>query len=220
MNNAPEDIEDAGDWWTDMEETIPSAPSLNMEQLEAIESIQDWLKTPSSYYLLSGAAGTGKTFCVQELVNRVRGKIVFTAPTNKATKVLRVTLTTDEYTPICKTIYSLLGLQLTPNGAVKQIKSPEDPVDLSTIKLIVVDEASMVNGILTEEIKKAVGNYKLKVLFMGDENQLPPVGEGLSQVWKTVENRSELFQVMRFENQILELANRIKKQVNHPAPNI
>ena len=42
--------------------------------------------------LLEGSAGTGKTFCIRELPNRMKGRIVYTAPTNKATKELAKSL--------------------------------------------------------------------------------------------------------------------------------
>lgn len=207
--------------WLDEVHTIPDF-SLNPDQSKAIAAIMDWLVNSNSpYFLLSGAAGTGKTFTVQDLVNQIDGKIAFTAPTNKATKVLRSALTSDEYKPICRTIYSLLGLRMEANGAVKQLSAPEDPVDLSSIKLVVVDEASMVNKTLMREIEKASNNYgRLRFLFMGDKNQLPPVNEKASLVWSLPLARAELKQVMRFDNQILTLARRIEKLVDHPAPSI
>ena len=188
MNQTMEDDQEGGgdfesqeekEWFegNSLDALIPDGPQLNSGQQAAIEQIMDWMKSSSSYFLLSGDAGTGKTFCVQDLLERVKGNIVFTAPTNKATKVLRNTLTSEDYKPVCRTIYSLLGLKLSPDGAVKKLKAPDDPVDLKKIALVVVDEGSMVNKQLTQEIVKAVGNFKLKFLFMGDQNQLPPVGE-------------------------------------------
>lgn len=201
---------------------VPSAFNLNPDQQAAVKRILEWLwEGDSPYFLLAGAAGTGKTYAIQALVDQINGKIVFTAPTNKATKVLRATLTTEDYKPICRTIYSLLGLKMEANGAIKQLTAPEDPVDLRAITLVVVDEASMVNQALMGEIEKAAENYgRLKFLFMGDRNQLPPVNEKASMVWELDMPRAELYQVMRFDNQILDLARKIEKQVDHPAPTI
>lgn len=200
---------------------IPPRFTLNPDQQKAVDAIMRWMGGQEPFFLLSGAAGTGKTYAVQALIDQINGKIVFTAPTNKATKVLRATLTSPDYTPICKTIYSLLGLRMEANGLVKQLKSPEDPVDLGSIKLVVVDEASMVNKALMAEIEKAVDNYgKLKFLFMGDDNQLPPVNEKGSMVWGLEMPCALLTQVMRFDNQILTLAQEIAGKVNHPAPSI
>ena len=204
-----------------LEENIePPVFSLNIDQQKAVRDILEWIPSENPYFLLSGAAGTGKTFAIKALIDEIDGRIIFTAPTNKATKVLRATLTTKDYSPICRTIYSLLGLKMEANGEVKQLKSPDDPVDLKSIALVVVDEASMINQILMQEIEKAVDNYGLKFLFLGDANQLPPVNEKASAVWGMVDNKAELQKVMRFDNQILVLANEIKEKVNHPAPSI
>ena len=92
---------------------------LNAEQSAALEAIENWLSGSSSFFVLSGGAGTGKTFCIRELVNRVKGRFIFTAPTNKATRALRESVTSKEYHPETRTIYSLLGLRLEPNGEVK-----------------------------------------------------------------------------------------------------
>lgn len=194
---------------------------LNNDQQMALTAILGWLdNSRSPYFILSGSAGTGKTYTVQALIEELDERIVFTAPTNKATKVLRAMLTTDDYKPICKTIYSLLGLRMEPDGAVKKLTAPEDPVDLKSVYLIVVDEASMVNRELMVEIEKAIENFDCRILFLGDPNQLPPVNQRISTVWNLDCPRATLQQVMRFDNQILALANRICRVVDHPAPAI
>lgn len=196
--------------------------TLNADQLLALGQIMRWLDDPlgSPYFVLKGYAGTGKTFTVKELVKQFKGRIVFTAPTNKATKVLRSTLTTDQYKPECRTIYSLLGLRLEPSGEVRELKVPEDPIDLSEFRLVVVDEGSMLNKQVMGHIDNALSGFKgLRVLFMGDAAQLPPVKERESPIWK-LPNFATLSKVMRHDNQILQLATAIRKIVDHPAPSL
>lgn len=193
---------------------------LNPEQSAAIDAMITFLDGPEeSFFLLKGSAGTGKTYCIQELINRIRGRLVFTAPTNKATKVLRATLTSDAYKPDCRTIYSLLGLRLEANGEVKELASPEDPIDLTQFRAVIVDEASMVNDILTTFIKQTAETFGVKFIFLGDPAQLPPVGEQRSNVWR-IKNTAILTKVERHDNQILELATRLRGVVDHPAPSI
>lgn len=193
---------------------------LNAEQQAAVGLIAEFLKEEGkSFFLLKGYAGTGKTFSIQALMETVKGRLIFTAPTNKATKVLRDTLTSDTYRPECRTIYSLLGLKLEPNGEVKELTSPEDPVDLSQYKAIIVDEGSMVNENLVVHIKKAAKDFGVKFIFLADFAQLPPVGEGQSAVGG-ITNMAELKTVMRHDNQILKLVTRIRSVVDHPAPTI
>lgn len=63
---------------------------LNNEQAAALEAIEKWLKPEDveQFFVLSGSAGTGKTTLVRQLSDKMRGRLVFTAPTNKATRVL------------------------------------------------------------------------------------------------------------------------------------
>ena len=193
--------------------------ALTLEQGAALEAIKDFLRDPEKqFFLLSGYAGTGKTYCIQHLVGLVRGRLIFTAPTNKATKVLRDTLTTDRYKPETRTIYSLLGLRLEANGEVKELTVPEDPLDLTQYRAVIVDEASMINANLFRFIKQTADTQHIKFIFMGDPAQLPPVGEARSPVWTQCHAASELRTVMRYDNQILALATALRGQVDHPAP--
>ena len=194
----------------------------NAGQLKATDMMLEFLESDESFFLLSGAAGTGKTTCIKYLVETTERKIVFTAPTNKATKVLRSTLTTEDFFPACRTIYSLLGLKLEPDGAIKTIKSPDRPIDLTEYRIIVVDEASMVNELLWKILVDTAKHQGVKFIFLGDQNQLPPVGEARSKVWEhiTEGNRVDLLEVMRFDNQILTLAEQIKTQIGRFCPTI
>lgn len=193
----------------------------NQEQSAAIEATLAFLESKDKrFFLLSGFAGTGKTFCIKHLADKVKGRFVFTAPTNKATKVIRDTMTTETFKPECRTIYSLLGLRLEANGEVKQLAAPEDPVDLSQYRAVIVDEASMVNRSLFDFIKQIAAVQGVKFIFMGDAAQLPPVGEDSSPIWKNFDATSRLEKVMRHDNQILTLATAIRKVVDHPAPRI
>lgn len=193
---------------------------LNNEQAQALAAIDSFLKSSAgNFFVLSGSAGTGKTFCIRELTNLTKGRFIFTAPTNKATKVLRESVTQDDYKPECRTIYSLLGLRLEASGEIKELKAPEDPIDLSQYRAVIVDEGSMVNAQLFSHIQTTADKYHIKFLFLGDAAQLPPVGEAASPIWKLPVG-SKLLKVMRHDNQILELATRLREQVDRVAPTI
>lgn len=198
--------------------------NLTDEQTAALASIVEFLTTPPTlgqddFFLLSGSAGTGKTFCIRELTNQTRGRFIFTAPTNKATKVLRESVTSKDYKPECRTIYSLLGLRLEANGEVKELKAPEEMIDLSQYKAVIVDEGSMVNSVLLGHIKKTSQEFNIKFIFLGDPAQLPPVGEQSSGIW-TIPRTAHLTKVLRHDNQILELATRLRAQVDKFSPSI
>lgn len=196
---------------------LSDAPALNAAQASALEALVEWLSAPlgqsgDPFRVLKGYAGAGKTFMLRQLPNRVRGRIVWTAPTNKATKCLREALTADDYKPDCRTVYSLLGLRLEANGEVKELSQPEDPVDLSTYLLVVVDEAFMVNKALMAAINAAHNTSGVRFLFVGDPCQLPPVKEDKSPV-EALPVIAELTEVMRHDNQILTMATHIRSQI-------
>lgn len=197
---------------------------LNSDQTSAIESILEFLRDPSAgyFFLLEGPAGTGKTYCIQELVNRRKGRFIFTAPTNKATKILRSSMSRDGYRPECRTIYSLLGLRLEANGEIKEIAAPsaEEIVDLTDYEAVIVDEASMVNAQLSSFIRQTAEEQGVKFIFMGDPSQLPPVKELHSPIWSMADAKASLHQIMRYDNQILQLATEIRGLTSHPAPSI
>ena len=218
------------------EEAIAAPPEMQPtpEQASAlagmIEFIEDYAADHSDpFFCLKGYAGTGKSYSITLLAkdklpdDRQRfkpGQICFTAPTNKAVKVLRNYLDGAglQASP-SKTIYSLLGLSLQANGEVKELAKPEEPVDLSGFKVIVVDEASMVNRFLMDAIREASAEWNVPFIFMGDPAQLPPVGEITSPVWK-VNRGAELTTVMRYGNSMLDLATSIRKVVDSPFPSI
>lgn len=200
---------------------MTSIPQLTDEQKAALTTIEDWLadKDGGSFFVLKGGAGTGKTFCIRQLIAKHKGRIVFTAPTNKAVKVLRDSLTTDDYKPECMTTFSLLGLTMSANGEVKELSAREDPIDLSHYRIVVVDEGSMVSKILMKHIEVNAGQYKLRVIFMGDNAQLPPVKEDESPIWK-IAKQVELKTVMRHDNQVLNLVTSIRSKVFQLAPKL
>lgn len=209
----------------DDDEVLPEiSPFLpTSDQSAALETIRTWRTNPSEkFFLLQGYAGTGKSFCITEVAKTdpKPHRICFTAPTNKAVKVLRNYLNSQglQSSP-SKTIYSLLGLSLSPNGEVKELSRPEEPVDLSAYDLIVIDEASMVNRFLMEAIEDAYAEWKVPFLFMGDPAQLPPIGEIRSPCF-SIENSVTLTEVLRYGNSMLDLATAIRNVVDSPFPKI
>ena len=204
------------------------------EQASALSAMIDFLEAFQSdksqrFFTLKGYAGTGKSYSITLLAKDTLpddsprfkpSQICFTAPTNKAVKVLRNYLDgADLRASPSKTIYSLLGLSLQANGEVKELSKPDEPVDLSGYKVIIVDEASMVNRFLMDAIREASESWNVPFIFMGDPAQLPPVGEITSPVWK-VELGAELTTVMRYGNSMLDLATAIRKVVDNPFPSI
>jgi exodeoxyribonuclease-5 len=193
---------------------------LNPEQELAVTALLDFIADPdpeSPFFVLKGFAGTGKTFIMRTVIERcsksAQGRFAFTSPTNKAAKVLR------SVTGSACTIYSLLGLRIEKNGELKTLTTGEKPADLSELDVIFLDEASMVNRFLFKLLGEIAGESNLKIVFMGDAGQLPPVGEAESPVWAEP-NGAALTKVMRHDNQILTLVTAIREQINSWTPSI
>ena len=210
---------------------VVAPPPLNPDQESALQAAIAWINDPDAppFHIIKGYAGTGKTFTVKSFVDRLKGKFVFCAPPNKATKVLRESFSGTGYKPDCRTIYSLLGLRLEANGEIKELKvkeirADEEPLDLSSFRCVIVDEASMLPlMLLRDHITRAANETGARFLFMGDPAQLPPVKEPRSPVWGLSDHgipTSELTKVMRHDNQILTLVTRIRQEVDKPSPKI
>jgi exodeoxyribonuclease V alpha subunit len=184
-------------------------------QIAAIE-----LGMNASVMLLTGGPGTGKTTVVRGLVEvyaELHGltldpkdyakkqepfPIILAAPTGRAAKRL------NESTGLpSMTIHRLLGF----TGHEKEEESERDIKG----KLIIIDEMSMVDTWLAHQLLKAIPEGA-QVIFVGDQDQLPPVGPG--QVLKDLLASKriptvELTDIYRQSagSSIIELAHQMKK---------
>ena len=192
--------------------------TLSKDQEEALSKINKWLETDKRFFILQGFAGTGKSFLMDLIAKRDIPNMFFTATTNKACKVLEGHINL----PV-KTIYSLLGLKMVEkeDKLVLSFPNPNKKPHFPKGSIIVIDEASMV-GL---ELLKLI--YKLpdvRVIFVGDPAQLPPVGEPMSGAWKMTDDsscRSMLRTVMRNDNELLNLATKIRaclREQNYTSP--
>lgn len=175
---------------------------LNDGQTAAFLDIQNWLMGDLPYFFLSGQAGTGKTALahfIKRWAEEELGKWVHvTATTNKAAAVLTATLPDLEE---AGTIYSLLGLKVVNNfstgGQYLQKTNSQNPPEYGS--LVLVDEASMVDPELMDHLNDAVRDLNLRVLFIGDAFQLPPVNAGTMPVTSEHIPVSYLTEIMRAE---------------------
>jgi exodeoxyribonuclease V alpha subunit len=116
--------------------------------------------------VITGGPGTGKTTTLRgivQLVHARRGRVVLAAPTGRAAKRLA-----DATGASASTIHRLL--ELRPGGSY-EARAPLDA------DLVIIDEASMMDLPLCDALLKAVPSGA-HVLFVGDADQLPPVGPG------------------------------------------
>lgn len=150
-------------------------------------------------FLLSGFAGSGKSFLVNYIVDLVRDeykmirlihpaarepKFYFTATTNKAARVLGNFIGAD-----ATTIHQLIGLTVRNNfstGTTFLAESREGGKDLDN-SIVVIDEGSMITRELLQWIrKKATEAVNCKVMYIGDNYQLPPINETSSPLFDAI----------------------------------
>lgn len=129
-------------------------------------------KTRPFIAVLAGYAGTGKTTMLKVFAEELGYPIIVT-PTGKA--ALRV----KEATGLAaKTIHSWLydPWEDEQTGEVKYTrKNPEEMDTGDGFPVVVIDESSMVNEDLWNEIHDACTVLKQNILIVGDGFQLPPV---------------------------------------------
>jgi len=183
--------------------------TLNSTQRDAVDTMHEFAAGDEPFFLLEGFAGTGKSTCVMTFVKEYEGSITLTAPTNKATKVLRQLCDREGGISETSTIFSLLGLRLDSEGEVREVSAYDGGNRADQYKIVVVDEAFMLNKNVWKYITQTAFDEGVKFIFMGDPAQLPPVGETESPV-ATVRFKRVLTEVMRHDNQILTLATHLR----------
>lgn len=188
---------------------------LNSDQRGGVDRMLEFAESDDPFFLLDGRAGTGKSTSAQTFARETDQSVVFTAPTNKATKVLKQMCETELQGLVpCRTIYSLLGLRMDNSGEVRKVRAADDFNQARNYQVVVVDEGSMANSGLMYHIERTAKNEGVKFLFMADVTQLPPVGEERSQVFD-IENRWQLDKVERHDNQILTFATHMRDCILH-----
>ncbi|MGN1061117.1 MAG: ATP-dependent RecD-like DNA helicase [Candidatus Coproplasma sp.] len=183
---------------------------LNSDQKVADKKISDWyFKGTKQVFVLTGYAGTGKTALIKHTVLETLGlddsfSAAFVTPTGKAATVLLKS-------GVCAcTLHRLIYQSQTIEQEVevngKKIKVEKlifkrrESID-KAIKLIIIDEASMVS----DEVLADILNFGVKVLLCGDDAQLPPV-EGFNSFLKQPDHTLTQIVRQQQDNPIIKLA--------------
>lgn len=170
---------------------------------------------------LTGPAGSGKSTIIKEIIRRstIRN-VAVSAPTHQAKTIInKITGYPGE------TIQALLGLRPNTNmedfDPTNVMFMPQGLEKISNYKLIFIDECSMIGGYIDNLIYKLSKEYKVKVLYIGDRYQLPPVEKGQDN--KTVQisptfrkyPQVELTEIMRQDasNPVNELIHMAREDV-------
>ena len=134
------------------------------------------IATSGAVGCLIGTPGTGKSSSASRLISAVvrcrgAGRVAVCCPTGKAAVRITELLNANGVDIAARTIHSTLGFGGGPGGFNYGRDNP------LPIEFLFVDETSMVDCSLMASLLRAVAPGT-NILFIGDPNQLPPVGHG------------------------------------------
>ena len=176
---------------------------LTKNQKIAVQKALQWYYLDSyfkNYFILCGLAGTGKSTVVRYIIEALalppHYKVLFATPTGKA--ALRLRMNGLDANTIHKTFYNVYK---SKNGEVRFSKKRKLETN---IKLIVIDEFSMINDAMISDIL----SFRVPTIFLGDNHQIPPVFGRNSLIANEKNINVLLTEIMRQsdESGILDLA--------------
>ena len=149
--------------------------TLSKDQLDAKQTILDWIhsRQRSSYLTLGGYAGTGKSSLIADVRKSLprNWRVAFAAYTGKASGVMKnklIDANAVNMNDYVGTIHGLCYHVRTDPDTNLNVFERKHYLDYN---LIIVDEASMVNQDLFQDLRL----YGIPILFVGDHGQLPPI---------------------------------------------
>lgn len=155
-------------------------PTLTVDPLSPHQVARLTLATGRHLGILGGSPGTGKTFTAAQIISALGNEIGFdqiaaAAPTGKAAVRLSEAMNSYGIPLVARTIHSLLVVESQEgNGGWSFKHNRMEPLPF---KVLVIDESSMIDTDLMASLMAARAKDCL-VLFIGDVQQLPPVGHG------------------------------------------
>ena len=199
---------------TKLTATSSSPIVLTPDQEQAVGNIMKFIEDNSTrHYLLEGPAGSGKTTIIHHIVGRFLEprNVLLTAPTNQAATILReIASSSVEST----TIHKALGLTMDVGSQYEQVLVNRGDSIVDSYKLVVVDECSMIGAQLYDLITRSGA----KILFMGDQAQLPPVNEDISRSFHTRQKTALKAIVRQDTGPLLAYLSRVRASIDGTLP--
>jgi ATP-dependent exoDNAse (exonuclease V) alpha subunit len=170
---------------------------------------------------LIGAGGVGKTYLLKAVIQNCNlnySQIGLSAPSHKACRVLRNSIRGVPCN--VNTIQSDFGFK--PNYDIEKFDinnvtfSSFGRIKVEDYSLYIVDESSMLNRSLIAYIDKIMKKYRIKLIYCGDDLQIPPVNERDSYAFKGVQS-FHLNQIVRQDedNPIRELTELLRNDIKN-----
>ena len=180
---------------------------LSDDQSAALTAVLAALRGPAREASLAGAAGTGKTTLMREVLAQWGGGVLLLAPTGKAARRLSEVTGCDAQT-VHSALYGSVEEQRDERGRERLAFGERKGL---VAGLVVVDEASMVSAALAADLRAACRAGGTPLLWVGDHEQLPPV-EGERGV--DLDNATAVLSVVHrqaLESPVLDLATHVRE---------
>lgn len=182
----------------------------NKKQALGLEKLNEFItQNEHKIFYLLGYAGTGKTFLIGYFIRKIlmeykKKKIYICAPTHQALKIIEscVSANVDNRSEeINKTIYFTTihkFLEFKPiidniNGTKKFTSKNNMQKNYNENVFVIIDECSMISQEMANKLDIFITSNKIKIIFMGDNKQLPPVGELESMIFTTIPENYEYY---------------------------
>jgi ATP-dependent exoDNAse (exonuclease V) alpha subunit len=153
-------------------------------QKQKVEEALEILKK-SNRLLIKGSAGVGKTTLIRFMLPFLKGKIVFSAPTHTAVGVIEKNISKEPNYKFSTIHRELQYKKIIDNKTGEKYFRPEinkNYPPLKNVSFFILDEASMIGVDMLDNIEKYCPPY-CKLIFLGDDKQLFPVGESYKSVF-------------------------------------
>lgn len=187
-------------------------------QSSGLYKVRNVLSTPwheRKHQVICGPAGTGKTFLLRQVLDLVKDmQIAFCAPTHQAKSVLSEMVGREAHT-----IHALMKIHPETYEDTFDFKQSDTP-DLESLDVLVIDEVSMLDGLIFDIIMRTIPS-KCLIIGMGDPYQIQPVKNdpgNISPIFFDERfERIMLTEIVRqsADNPIIQVATAIRKTGCH-----
>lgn len=194
------------------------------DQQKAIDGIINFIAKDfdSAKYIvgLTGAGGTGKTFITKYIINHCKyspSVIKCTSSTHKACRVFSQAIGGKAVDTIQSTFGLRLDLKLEDFNPANPQFNPMAKPKLNNVKILLVDEASMLPAKLVTFICNKCKELQIKIIFIGDSFQLAPVNERKSIAFDRCFEVYNLRELVRqsHQNPIVNLLELLRYDIEH-----
>jgi len=168
----------------------------NQGQTEALDLLEKFLSSNEQEFTLIGRGGTGKTTIIKKVLENLKGRSVMgITVAHKAKKVLGRSIGKDKVKTFASATANKMN-ESTGKFEPDMYARQQGRVPISGVDVVIVDEASMISTKMKDEIRTLI-QRGTKVIYMGDNAQLPPVGESEDSPVFNVKNQYTLKEKMR-----------------------